>query len=58
MLLVQIKKTIITTLENLQEATKYAERPAVLVFGKVVNLSEILHLTNTENIRHETFYGQ
>ena len=36
------QKTIITTLENLSTAAEEAERPAVLVFGNVVNLSEIL----------------
>lgn len=34
--------TIITTLENLASASQHAEKPAVFVFGNVVNLSEIL----------------
>ncbi|MBI1937523.1 MAG: uroporphyrinogen-III C-methyltransferase [Ignavibacteriales bacterium] len=34
--------TIITTLENLADASRDADKPAVLVFGNVVNLSEIL----------------
>lgn len=34
--------TIITTLENLADASRDADKPAVLVFGNVVNLSGIL----------------
>lgn len=36
------QQTIITTLKELPERSRHAERPAVLVFGKVVNLHDIL----------------
>lgn len=36
------QRTIIATLENLASASQQADKPAVLVFGNVVNLSEIL----------------
>lgn len=47
------QKTIITTLGNLNEASKQAERPAVLVFGKVVNLSKALISTVNKNLLQE-----
>lgn len=40
--------TIITTLENLANASQNADKPAVLVFGNVVNLSEILSAAVTK----------
>ncbi len=36
------QRTIITTLADLPEESLYAERPAVLVFGDVVNLHQVL----------------
>ena len=36
------QKTIITSLDNLAEQSRQAERPAVLVFGDVVNLHAVL----------------
>lgn len=41
--------TIITTLENLADASHDADKPAVLVFGNVVNLSKILASATTKN---------
>ena len=36
------QKTIITSLDNMAEKSRLAERPAVLVFGDVVNLHAVL----------------
>ena len=41
------QKTIITTLENISTASAQADRPAVLVFGNVVNHSAILSTAAT-----------